>query len=264
MAPARRKRAERKDKEIELRKHLIWALGLVFALASVGIASAVPNTQTIDGSIKPKKLPKRGAGAPIKLKVDVSSTNSGNANQVPNATTNAKVDFDKDMSYQQKGFPTCDSSGFNAATTTTQAKQECGDSVIGSGSASIQVPTATGAPPLQVAADVTVFNGKAKGIILFTYNTLSGGTVLNGKIKKSTASGYGLMLDVDVPPLAGGSAVIQQFAATVNKKYKSGGKKRSILSSTCKDKKLKFQARFTDNQGQLATGTDKQACTQKG
>jgi hypothetical protein len=247
-----------------LRKHLIWALGLVFALASVGIASAVPNTQTIDGKITPSKLPKKGAGKPIKLFVDVSSTNSGNANQVPNPTTNAKVDFDKDVSYQQKGYPTCDSSGFTAATTTAQAKQDCGDAVIGSGSAAIQVPTATGAPPLQVAADVTVFNGKGKGILLFTYNTLSGGTVLDGHIKKSTASGYGVMLDVDVPPLAGGTAVIQEFNATVKKTYHSKGKKRSILSSTCKDGKLKFQARFTDNAGQLATGTDKQSCTKKG
>ena len=75
---------------------------------------------------------------------------------------------------------------------------------------------------------------------------------------------YGLMLDVNVPPLAGGTAVIQQFSATIKKTYRSGGKKRSILSATCKDKKLKFQARFTDNQGQLATGTDKQSCKRKG
>ena len=246
-----------------MRKHLIWALGLVFALASVGIASAVPNTQTITGKITPSKLPKKGAGKAIKLFVDVSSTNSGNANQVPNPTTNAKVDFDKDMTYQQKGLPTCDSSGFTSATTTTQAKSECGDSTVGSGSAKIQVPTATGAPPLAVNADVVAFNGKGKTIILFTYNTLSGGTVLNGKIVKSTASGYGLMLNVDVPPLAGGSAVIQEFNSTIKKTYKSGGKSRSLLSATCKDKKLKFQARFTDNQGQLATGTSKQTCKQK-
>jgi hypothetical protein len=247
-----------------LRKHLIWVVALAVALASVGIASAAPNTQTIDGKITPKKLPKKGAGKPIKLTVNVSSTNSGNANQVPNPTTNAKVDFDKDMTYQQKGFPACDSSGFTAATTTAQAKSDCSDSVIGSGHSAIEVPTATGAPPLQVAADVTAFNAKGKGILLFTYNSLSGGTVLNGKIKKSTAAGYGLMLDVDVPPLAGGTAVIQQFDATIKKTYTASGKKRSILSATCKDKKLKFQARFTDNQGQLATGTDKQSCTKAG
>jgi hypothetical protein len=248
-----------------MRKHLIWALGLALALASVGIASAAPNTQTIDAKVKPKNLPGSGAGKAIKLTVDVSSTNSGNAFQVPNPTTRARVDFDKDIKYQQKGFPTCDTSGFTSATTTAQANSECGDANIGSGHSAIQVPTATGAPPLAVAATVTVFNGKAKGIILFTYNSLSGATVLPGKIKNSDAGGpYKLMLDVTVPPLAGGTAVIQQFDATVKKTYHSGGKSLSILSSTCKDKKLQFQARFTDNLGQLATGKDKQSCTKTG
>ena len=248
-----------------MRKHLIWVLGLALALASVGVASAVPNTQTIDATVKPKKLPAGGAGKPIGLTVDVSSTNSGNPNQVPNPTTRARVDFDKDVKYQQKGFPTCDSSGFNSATTTAQATNQCGDAKIGTGSAGIQVPTATGAPPLQVAASVLVFNGKGKGVILFTYNSLSGATVLPGKIKTSDAGGpYGKMLDVTVPPLAGGTAVIQQFKASVKKTYNSGGKKRSILSSTCKDSKLKFQARFTDNLGQLASGKDTQSCTKAG
>jgi hypothetical protein len=248
-----------------MRKHLIWVLGLAVALVSVGAASAAVNNQTIDATVKPKKLPASGAGKPITLIIDVASTNSGNPSQVPNPTTRARVDFDKDIQYQQKGFPTCDTSGFNSATTVAQAKSECGDALIGNGSSNIQVPTATGAPPLQVAATVTVFNGKAKGIILFTYNSLSGATVLPGKIKKSDAGGpYGNMLDVTVPPLAGGTAVIQQFKATVKKTYNFGGKKRSILSSTCKDKKLQFQARFTDNLNQLATGKDSKACTKAG
>jgi hypothetical protein len=248
-----------------MRKILICVLGLAVALGSAAVAMAVPNTQTIDGTVKPKKLPKKGKAAPIKLVVDVSASNSGNPNSVPFPTTRARVDFDKDVKYQQKGYPTCDFSGFSAATTTTAAKDECGDAQIGTGGANVQVPTGAGAPPIQVPAQVTVFNGKGKGIILFTSNTLSGGTVLPGKIKKSDAGGpYGVMLDVTVPPLAGGAAVIQQFDATVKKTYRSGGKKRSILSSTCKDKKIKFQARFTDNQGQLASGTDTFKCTQKG
>lgn len=247
-----------------MRKLLMCVIGIAVAIGSVGAATAAVNTQTIEGTVKPKKLPASGKAKPIKLVVDVSSTNSGNANNVPNPTVRARVDFDKDIKYQQKGYPTCDTSGFSSATTVTDSKQECGDALIGSGGAGIQVPTAAGAPPVEVAASVTVFNGKGKGIILFTSNSLSGGTVLPGKIKKSDAGGpYGVMLDVPVPPLAGGAAVIQQFDATVKKTYTSGGKKRSILSSTCKDKKIKFQARFTDDEGQLATGTDKYTCTKQ-
>jgi hypothetical protein len=265
LAPARRKRAERTEKENELRKHLIWALGLVFALASVGIASAVPNTQTIDGTITPKKLPKKGAGQAIKLKVDVSSTNSGNANQVPNPTTNAKVDFDKDIAFQQKGFPTCDTSGFGAATTVQDVRDECSDSGIGSGSATVVVPTATGAPPLTVAADVIAANVKGNKILLHSYNSLSGGQPLIGQLSKEKNGPYGTLLNVDVPPLAGGTAVITQFQTKIDKVvYKHNGKKLAIISASCSDKKIKAQARFTDNQGQLATGTVTQKCKRKG
>jgi hypothetical protein len=248
-----------------MRKHLIWVLGLALALASVGIASGAANTKTITGKITPSKLPKKGKGAPVALFVDVASTNSANAFQIPNATTLSKVDFDKDIKIQQKGLPTCDPTQFTSATTTAQAQSACSDSKLGGGSAKIQVPTTTGAPPINIAATVTAFNGKAKTLVLFTYNTLSGAQTLVGTVGPSTGgSKYGITLTVPVPPLAGGSAVIQEFNTQVSKKYHLHGKKASYVSSTCKDKKLNFQARFTDNQGNTAVGTFNPKCKQTG
>ena len=249
------------------RKHLSWVLGLAVAAVSVVLVSAVmaaPNTQTITTKVAPKKLAKSGAATPISLDTNVFATNPTNANQVPNPTTNAKVDYDKDIKLQQKGFPTCDTSGFGAATTTQDVKNECSDSVIGSGSATVVVPTATGAPPLSVHADVIAANVKGNKILLHSYNSLSGGQPLIGQLSKEKNGPYGTLLDVDVPPLAGGTAVITQFQTKIDKTtYKFQGKKRAIVSSTCKDKKIQSQARFTDNQGQLATGTSSQACKQK-
>jgi hypothetical protein len=248
------------------RKHLFWVLGLAVAAISVvvvSIATAVPNTQTITNKVAPKKLPKTER-LPVSQDTNVFATNSGNANQVPNPTTNAKVDFDKDIHFQQKGFPTCDTSGFGAATTIQDVRNECSDSVIGGGSATVAVPTATGAPPLTVKADVIAANVKGNKILLHSYNSLSGGQPLIGQLSKESNGPYGTLLDVDVPPLAGGSAVITQFQTKIDKVvYKFRGKKLSIVSSSCKDKKLKAQARFTDNQGQLATGTTTQKCKQK-
>ena len=249
-----------------MRKHLIWALGLALAAASVATAAAAPNTQTITAKVRPKKLPKRPPAKPIKLFVDVSATNPGNPFGVPNPTTLAKVDFDKDLKYFQKGLARCDPNGFTAATTTQQARTECGDALLGTGTAAIKVPTGPGSPPLDVNAVVTTFNGKGKTIVFHTYNTLSGGQTLVGKLRRADAAAgkkYGMTLTVPVPPLAGGTAVITGFNTNVKKTYRFRGKKRSILSSTCKDKKLFFQARFTDNVGQLATGRSKVACRQK-
>jgi hypothetical protein len=257
-----------------MRKHLIWVLALAAAIVSVSvasIASAVPNIQLITGTFTPKKLPKKKR-APIKLFTDVSATNPGNPNQIPNPTTLAKVDYDKDGAFYQKGFPTCDPTQFTAATTTAQAKTTCDDSQIGTGGSQIAVPTGPSTPPLNVTAVVTAFNGANKTVVLHTYNSLSGAQTLVGKIGPAekgsppagAGPGYGITLTVPVPPLAGGTAVITQFDATVKKIYTYRGKKRSLFSSRCgPGKKLNVQARFTDNQGQVAVGTGSQKCKQK-
>jgi hypothetical protein len=246
-----------------MRKHLVWALGVVVALVSVGAAVAAPNTQTITGRVSPSKLPKK-TKAPVSLFINVASANPGNPFQVPNPTTLAKVDFDKDIKVQQKGLATCNSSQFTAATTTQQAKSMCGAALLGSGTAAIQVPSGPSIPPVNISAVVTAFNGKSKQLILHTYNSLSGAQTLVGKLGPSTGgSKYGTTLTVPVPPLAGGTAVITGFNTKVKKTYRHKGKKLSYVSSSCKDKKIQFQARFTDSQGQTATGTFTQKCKQK-
>ena len=250
-----------------MRKHLIWVLALAAMLAiavtlsSVGGASAVPNIQTITGSFTPNKLPAHKK-APVALFTDVSATNPGNPNNLPNATTLSKVDFDKDGAFYQKGFPTCDPTQFTAATTTQQAKDACGDSLEGGGTSIIQVPSTTGGPPININATVTAFNGAHKTIVLFSYNSLSGAQTLVGQLGKGPA-GYGTTLTTPVPKLAGGSAVIQDFQTKVKKIYHHGGKKLSLVSSSCKSKKIKFQARFTDDQGNTAVATSVQKCKQK-
>jgi hypothetical protein len=255
-----------------MRKHLIWLLALAVALLSVGTAWAVPNIQTISGAISPSKLPAHKK-APVSLFTDVSATNPGNAFQLPNPTTLSKVDYDKDGAFYQKGLPTCDPTQFTAATSTAQAKSACSDALVGGGSSKIAVPTVTGAPPINIDAIVTAFNGAHKTIILFSYNTLSGAQTLIGQIAKAdpglppqgAGPQYGLTLTVHVPPLAGGAAVITEFNTKVKKIYHYHGKKVSLQSSRCgPDKKLHSQARFTDNQGQVSVGTFTQKCKQKG
>jgi hypothetical protein len=256
-----------------MRKHLSWAFGLavVVSIGAASVASAVPNIQTIAGKLTPSKLPKHKR-APVSLFVDVAATNPGNPFQIPNPTTLAKVDFDKDGAYQQKGLPTCDPSQFTAATTTQQAKEACSDSLVGGGSSDIAVPTGVSTPPLRVTATVTAFNGKNKTIVFHSYNSLSGSQTLVGTIRKAEPGSppggagpkYGITLTVPVPPLAGGTAVITEFNTKVKRVYHFHGKKLSLQSSRCgPDKKLNVQARFTDNQGQVAVATAFQPCKQK-
>jgi hypothetical protein len=250
-----------------MRKHLIWVLGVVVALASVGIASiasAAPNTQSITAKIKPTKLPKT-TRAPISIDVNTFSTNPSNPQQVPFATTLALVDFDKNVKFQQKGYPTCDPSQFGSQSTTQDVKAACPDSIIGSGTATVLLKSGPGLPPLTVHGQTIGANVKGNKILLHTYTQEAGGVPLVGSFKKSTGgSKYGQTLSVPVPPLAGGQGVISQFELKADKiTYKNKGKKLAIISSNCQHKKMSFQARFTDDQGQLATGTSTTKCKRK-
>jgi hypothetical protein len=253
------------------KRHLIWILAACGLAAFAAAATAVPNTQVVNGAFSPKKLPKQKR-APISLFTDVSATNAGNPYQVPNPTTLAKIDYDKDGAFQQKGLPTCDPTQFTAATTTEEAKDVCDDALVGGGTSQIAIPVASGAPPLTVSALTTAFNGRNNTAVLHTYNGLSGAQTLIGKVTKAekgnppdgAGPGYGLTLTVPVPPLAGGTAVITAFNTKVKKVYRYKGKKLSLYNARCgPDKRIHIQARFTDNQGQVATDSASEACKQK-
>ena len=249
-----------------MRKHLIWVLGSAVLAGSVvvaGLAVAAPNTQSIVASTAPKKVPKNER-KPISLDVNVFSTNPGNPQQIPNPTSFAKVDFDKNLLFQQKGYPTCDPDQFGSSTTTQDVKDECGDAVIGDGSATVVVPTSAGTPPVTVKADVVAANVKGNKVLLHSQNPLSGGQPLVGQLKKIGGT-YGTALNVPVPPLAGGAAVITQFQTRIDKvAYRNNGKKLAIVSANCKDKTQDFRATFTDDEGQVAVGTDTYKCKRKG
>jgi hypothetical protein len=241
-----------------MRKLLILTLALAGALGVAGIAYAAVNTQTITGKVSPKKLPK-STKVPVSLSVNVSSTNPANPGGVPNATNLAEVDFDKDIKIQQKGFPTCDPSQFGSQTTTQDVKNACPDAILGTGSATVQLGA------LQIHAQAIGANVKGNKILLLAYTAETGGVPLLGTVVKSKGgSKYGQELSVPVPPLAGGAGVITQFGLNVKKiKYKFHGKTLGYVSSSCKDKKINFQARFTDTQGQVAKGNSTQPCKQK-
>jgi hypothetical protein len=245
-------------------------LGVMVAAAVVlaaGIAGATPNTQSIEVKVKPLKGPK-SKRLPISLDVNVFATHpaeAGNPFGIPHPTTNAKVDFSKNGAFQQKGYPTCDPNQFGSSTTTQDVKDECGDAAIGDGSATVVVPTSAGTPPVTVKADVVAANVKGNKILLHSHNPLSGGQPLVGQIKKVSGPKYGLTLDVDVPPLAGGAAVITQFQTKIDKVvYRHNGKRLAILSSNCKDRRADFRARFTDDTGSVNVGTDVVKCTRTG
>ena len=249
-----------------MRNRSIWIGALVVSIivtAMVGVGVA-QNIQSVTGKLRPVKLYKKGKHRTVSLFVDVSTTSPSNPNGIPSATTLAKVDFDKDIKIQNKGLDTCNYSLFTAATTATQAMNLCHSSLVGGGSSRIAILSGPSSPPLKINATVTAFNATHRRLVLFTYNTTSGGQTLIGTIRKNKAAGrqYGSTLTVPVPPLAGGSAVITEFKTRVKKAYRYKGRRLALVSATCRDKRIRFQARFTYADGTSDDARYTQKCRQ--
>jgi hypothetical protein len=234
-----------------MRKHLVWVLGLAVAIAAAGVAWA-PQTEDVNGTISPSKLPKTKR-VPASL---TFGTGPHTATGEPlSPARRAQVFFDDEIAIFSRGLPTCSVSRINGRSTTA-AKNACGSAQIGGGSASANVGG------VNVPVVVTAFNGTNKTILLHSAPAIGSPVVLVGKLK-SASGDFGILLDVDEPPLAGGVGVLISFRAKVRKIYRFQGKLRSFITAKCGDgnRKLNYKAQFSYANGSSASATDTQNCT---
>jgi hypothetical protein len=246
------------------------AVATAAVVASVALAGPVVtgkdgNTQSIDVLITPKKLSKTQL-SPVTLKVTTKTTTMTAANGVPSPATHATIDFDKNAKLFSKGLPTCDASKLQS-TSTEVAKQLCGKAQIGTGTASALLPV--GPQVFPANQTVTVFNGIPKGgkpvVILHSYGTTPVQTtlILVGTVSNYDKEGYGPRLDLEIPPLAGGTGALTGVQAKINKNYRYKGKQRSFVSAKCTSGKLKARGAFTFKDGETLTAFSTQTCKKK-
>jgi hypothetical protein len=228
-----------------MRKHLVWVLGLALAVAVASVAVGA-QTQTVSFTMKPTKQSKTKYGA---VSINVTTT-TGATTGGPGAikpATRAQLKFDDDFQFFTRGLATCTESQLQN-TTTAQAKQRCGSSQVGSGTAEAKIAGDPANPPVNVV--VTAFNGKPQGtrpVLLLHSRTESLGftTVLVGVLKNSSGD-FGKELDVRVPTLPAGTA-LTKFQTKVQKSFTSGGQRRNYVSARCFDnnKTWNLSAKFT-------------------
>jgi hypothetical protein len=219
------------------------------ALAALGPTLVGPdgNTQAIDVQVYPKKLSKSKATF-ASLKVTTKTTSTTSANGVPSPATRAVVDFPKGMKLFAKGLPTCDP-GKLQNVSTDEALRVCGRAQIGGGKATALIPV--GSQVFTENTTVTAFNGKPQGkkptVLLHTYGTapVQVTIVLNGVVSNYNKQGYGARLDIGIPLLAGGTGALTDFQATIKKRFKYKGKKRSFVTAMCKKSPLRSRGAFT-------------------
>jgi hypothetical protein len=242
------------------------------ALAVTAVASAAKTTVKagnieveIGGGISPKALPKKGAGAPLTLTLEGKMKTTDGTHLAPVDTIS--LDFDKAGKIQAKGYPTCKVSKLES-TLTAQAKKVCGDALVGTGKVTADIALPEQAP-FGASGPLLVFNGPPHGstpsLILHVYAKVPAGTtfVVPVKLKKEGGK-YGTNAFIKVPSIVNGQGSVTSFKAKIGKKYRSKGKKLSLLTANCKTGALFVRGDLKFKAGLDLKGTFSEKCTPKG
>jgi hypothetical protein len=238
-----------------MRKSLFLTLTVIAALA-LGWASLASATQTtlragnliltFGGNVTPKKLP-RAKFAPVGARVFGKIKTSDGSH--PSAFREAIFDIDKNVLIDSSGLPSC-RPGQLEARDTKAAKRACGKTLVGSGTADIEIafPEQT---PIKVASPLLVFNGGTRGgktkLLIHTFITVPAPTAVVTQItlKKVHKGRFGLHGIAKVPVVAGGSGSALDFSFKLKRTYQFKGKKRSLLTARCPDGKFKVRTTKT-------------------
>src|ERR1700709_1724655 len=82
------------------------AIPVSVAIAGPTVTGSDGNTQSMEATVSPSKLPKKTFGATT-LKVNVKTGTTTAANGVPSPAVHDVIDFDKNAAITTKGLPTC-------------------------------------------------------------------------------------------------------------------------------------------------------------
>lgn len=236
-------------------------LGLAISSASGQTVQAGNLIITIDGGVTPKKLPKK-TPAPITLQVS-GSIKSNDGTHLAALKTLA-LEFDKNGSINTKGLPTC-TVGKLQSTLTAQAKQACGDALVGTGKVSAEIAFPDQAP-FDASGPLLIFNGAPKGgkpvLIFHVYAHVPAPTtfVTTGVISKASGK-YGTSTLIQIPTIVGGQGSLTSFEAKINKTWNYKGKKESLLLAKCPTGTLYAHGEFTFADGTTASGDVVRPCT---
>jgi hypothetical protein len=230
-----------------MNRYSISLIALATALASIFAATAlgdlVGNEKTWcagnvcvtdDGGIAPSKLPRREK-VPItaRLNGEIESRDGTH----PPALQSIDIEIDKTIAIDAVGLPAC-KAGQIRSRSSSAAKSACGEALVGSGSAEVEVdfPEQT---PFRSTGPVLLFNGGVKGrttsVLLHAYVNVPAPTafVTTAEVTRIDGGRYGLRIAATIPKITGGAGSVTNFDLKVGRKYTYKGQKKSFLLASC-------------------------------
>jgi hypothetical protein len=222
---------------------LLLALVAMLALVLTAVAIGSPNRKVWcagnvcvadSGGISPEKLPRHGKAPATALLNGEISTRDGSH---PPAFKSMDLKIEKNISIDPAGLPKCRMAQLKA-TSSTAAKRACGDAIVGSGEAEVEVAFPEQAP-FRSTGPLILFNGGTKGptttLLLHAYVDVPAPTaiVVPAKVTRIDDGRFGMRVQATVPRIAGGSGSVTDFKLVVGRRFTYEGKRKSFLNASC-------------------------------
>jgi hypothetical protein len=244
---------------------LAVALAALVATTATGDEALVEVNDIVlraDGGFQPQTLPKRRF-APIDFQghIDLSPRHG---RPLP-ALQQALIDFDRDGRLSVAGLPTCAPEAI-AQLGTAEARRTCRGAIVGTGhiGAAIASPGGTA----ETSAPLTIFNGPPLATgpsVVFHARTAVPSPEIYAIVVpiERRRGGFRYRARIELPPLAGGLAVLTHLDVDIGRRYRAGGRLRSYVSARCSDNVLQTHGHFTFADGTVISGLVEKYCNDK-
>jgi hypothetical protein len=187
-----------------------------------------------NGGISPTKLPRHGS-APVTARIigDISTRDGSH----PPALQDLEAEIERTIEVDAVGLPTCAAKQL-AATSSATAKKVCGDAIVGSGTAEVEVAFPE-QKPFRSTGPLLLFNngvhGATTSVLLHAYVDVPAPTavIVKAKVTRIHHGRFGLRLQAHVPKIAGGAGSATAFDLKIGRRYTYKGRKKSFLSASC-------------------------------
>lgn len=215
-----------------------FSLCLTAALIACSIASAEVSQKDgvrvkVSGSMSPTALPRHGS-APLAVSVagQISATQPGALPKLTEIT----VEVNRHGKLDLRGIPLC-RLGHISPSTTSEALEACGSSLIGEGrfSADVRLPEQS---PFPSAGKILAFNGRLRGkpaIFAHIYGTKPVPTsyVLPFSVSTEPKGTFGTALEASLPQVTGEWGYVTGISLSLNRTFSSHGVTHGYLSASC-------------------------------
>jgi hypothetical protein len=219
----------------------------------------------LEGGVVPTALPKhRLAPLGFHAKGTFSTVDGSH----PPALREAVFDSDKDIVVSVKGLAVCHP-GQLRARPVDEVERVCGGAILGRGSATVEVAFPE-QPPFRTTGPLILFNGGEKGgvvtLLSYTYVSVPAPTavIATAKLTRERKGAYGLHSVVEVPLIAGGSGSVVSASLRARRVYTYRGERRSVLSGSCPDGRIRARGTFYFRDGSQISGALLRTCTATG